>query len=172
MRGVRFKDQNFRLACLDILFAQGRFAEQLEEVLAVPVADDEDVPNAERLRLLNNIPITQELCDSIIDFAPDGGDDVYFHAFPSWGGTEDELYIRSFADLRHLRKLQELSVHAVTFESALDLSLLLQLPALEEVFTDWFYVDDRSDSQHVIDELKQRGVSLTIQGTRKASRKQ
>lgn len=163
---IQFRDANFRLACLDVLFDAGHFAAELEEVLAIPVPDDEYTPNVRRMELISRIPISQEHLDSITSFAPDGGGDVYFHVLPRWSGEEDELYIKSFADLKLLRNLRSLSVYAVAEKSSLDFTHLLELKHLKQVNTDWFYVAETANCDAAVETLKNRGVTISINGSR------
>ena len=127
MNRVQFNDDNFRLACLDVLFDAGHFASELELILAIPVPEDEYIPNRVRLEALGRLPISPEHLDLITELAPDGGDDIYVHVLPRWSGEEEEVYIRSFADVKLLRNLRSLWVYAVAEEFSLDVSDLLEL---------------------------------------------
>lgn len=166
MANKEFIDENFRLACLDILLAGGHFREELAEILATPNYEDGWEVNPIRMKAFRDLLITQDLLDQITTFAPDGGDDIYFHVFPEWGGEEDELYIRSFADLTLLRNLERISVFAVADEGAFDLSNLCSLKHLKTVETHYFYVSTLCDIDATVDMLQQRGVEVTIRGKR------
>jgi hypothetical protein len=114
---------------------------------------------------LEQITITQDHLKQIENLAPDGGDDIYSLVFPNWSGTEEELYIASFADVALLKNIRYFWVNAVAKESSLELSHLLHLQHLETLDTDWFYVDEGNNPQEVIAALMDRGVSVAIAGT-------
>lgn len=165
MNSIPFQDRNFRLACLEVLLSRGYFADELAAALAIEVPANEYVPNAARLDVLQRIDITQQHLDEIESLAPDGGDDIYFHVFPSWGGEEEELYIASFADLPLLRNLQSLAIFAVATEASLRLADVVRLPRLTSLDTDWFYISPSDNDQQHLRALADRGVSVTITGS-------
>jgi len=162
----QFNDDNFRLACLDILLDAGHFRDELAAILAIPDYEDGWEVNPNRMKAFRELSITQDLLDEITTFAPDGGDDIYFHVFPKWGGEEDELYIHSFADLMLLRNLERLWIFAVADQGAFDLSLLASLRRLKAVETDYFYVSAGCDVDATVAVLQERGVEVTIHGKR------
>lgn len=168
MTAKRFKDPNFRLACLDALLCLGKVRNELSDVLKTPFSDkysfEIDQP---RLSALNRIPIIQDDLDTITDFGPDGGDDIYTYVIPEWRGTQRELYINSFQDLRLLRKLQKIRIFACVEKGAFDLSLLAPLKHLQVVETDYFFVSPECDIDGTVRSLKERGVEVKISGQRK-----
>lgn len=163
----QFEDDNFRLACLDILLDAGYFQDELSEILDIPDNDAGWQVNPKRIEAFRQLPVTQDHLDQITSFAPDGGDDVYFHVFPNWSGEESELYIHSLRDVKNLRNLESISINAVTDEGAFDLSLLLFLENLKTVDTDFFYLSASSNIEATVTALEQRGVVITIRGQRR-----
>jgi hypothetical protein len=164
MAKLRFQDDNFRMACIDILLDRGHFEEELAEILEIPEYEDGYEVNPVRMKAFRNLPITQEHLDEITSFAPDGGDDIYFRVLPQWSGEEECLYIRNFDDLKYLRNLESIHIYSVAEQGAFDLSLLLPLQKLKAVFTDYFYLSPDCDIKATVAELKRRGVAVEIQG--------
>lgn len=160
---VKFQDDNFRLACLDILFDAGYFEEELAEILDKFADDEEYELNPKRIRAFLKLPITQDQLDEITSFGPDGGDDIYFHVYPQWSGEEEELYIQRFDDVKLLRNLESISVVSMQGH-CFDLSLLLPLKKLKEVTTDYFHITDDCDVEGTVANLESRGVKVTIVG--------
>jgi len=155
---VKFVDRSFRLACLDILHDQGHFIAELEAI-----ANSEITQNVEaRLNAMEDLAITSEMLASITEFAPDGGDDIYFVADPEWGGENEEFYISRFDDIALLPNLGSLWVNAVAEAASLDLSLLLQCNSLVRLNTDSFYVQNRSDNPDILSTLGSRGVDVKV----------
>ncbi|MCA9068354.1 MAG: hypothetical protein KDA84_05495 [Planctomycetaceae bacterium] len=159
-----FHDDNFRLACIDILLDTGYFQDELSGILAIPDSEEGWEVNPERLKAFQELPITQDHLNKITSFAPDGGDDIYFHVFPMWSGEEEEFDIRSFEDLKKLRNLESISVYAMAMEGAFDLSLLLTLQKLKEVDTDHFFLALNCDFEATVAVLEEMGVEVTIRG--------
>lgn len=151
---MQFVDRNFRLACIDVLHCQGQ----------LPGVFDRDLPDdvATRVAYLESIPLSDALLYTITDLAPDGGDDVFLFADPTWGAETEDLHIARFDDVRLLPRLESLSVHAVACEGALDLSLLLDCPSLRRVFAYRFYVAPSNRNAAMIAELTRRGVTVEI----------
>ena len=165
MTAKRFKDLGFRLACLDALFENGKLKGELSRVLKIPFTDDysEEI-NEDRLKAFNRIPLTQRLLDTITDFGPDGGDDIYPYVIEYWRGTQSELYVKSFRDLKLLTNLECIWIYAVVEKHAFDLTLLSSNGKLKEVGTDYFYLDPSIDIDEAVHDLKSRGVKVKISG--------
>lgn len=165
MPAKRFSDVGFRLACLDALFCEGKLKRDLARVLKIPhPADDVIQINKDRLKAFRQIPLTPSLLETVSDLGPDGGDDIYPYVIEHWNGTQSEVYIKSFRDLKLLPNLKRLWVYAVTERHALDLSLLAKHKKLEEVCTDYFYLSREIDVDEAVRDLKARGVSVRISG--------
>jgi hypothetical protein len=167
MSRKRFHDDNFRLACLDILLGAGHFHDELSEILKIPDFEEGWEVNPKRIKAFRQLPVTQDHLDEITSFAPDGGDDIYFHVFPKWSGGEKQLYIHSFHDVKKLRNLESIWINSVTDEGAFDLSLLLSLKKLKIVDTDYFYLSSDCDFEATVSALEQQGVAITIRGKRR-----
>ena len=158
---IVFKDPNFKLSCLDAIFNLGFHSKELEHVLAINPDFDEYEINEERYQYLSSLPINQETLDKITEFAPCGGDDIYFHVMPYWSGEEEELHIDNYADLQHLRNLEELYIHSVSSSNSLDLNCLLELKQLKKVSVDQYYVISETIDGAVM-ALENKGVIVEI----------
>jgi hypothetical protein len=165
MTAKRFKDLGFRLACIDALLVEGKLKRELARILKIPARDDysEDV-NPARLRAFRQIPLTQARLDRIKEFAPDGGDDIYSYVMEYWRGTQDELYVKSFRDIKLLTNLESLWAHAVVEKHSLDLTLLKANKKLKEVDTEYFILSTDIDIDEAVYDLESRGVSVNISG--------
>ncbi len=139
---IKFQDDNFKLACLDALFLNGLFKEELQELLSINPLFDEYGINELRMNYLLSIDISQEDLNTIKSFAPDGGDDIYTYVFPWWSGEEDELYLRDFRDIALLQNLEFLSINAITIEHSFNLMDIVSLPNLKKIDTNKFYVNN------------------------------
>jgi hypothetical protein len=161
----RFRDLGFRLACIDALLGMGSLKRELARTLAIPERDDDppDV-NPSRLKAFKQLPLTQSQLDKIKHLAPDGGDAIYRYVMETWGGTQHELYVKSFQDVKLLTNLELLWVHAVVEQHALDLTLLKANRKLKEVNTDYFFLSPEIDIEKAVNDLKSRGVSIRISG--------
>lgn len=143
----------------------GKLKRELNAVLKIPHAEDySETVNQDRLKAFNRIPLTQSRLDTIKSFAPDGGDDIYPYVMEYWRGTQDELYVKGFRDLKLLTNLEHLWVHAVVERRALDLTLLSHNKKLKELDTDYFYLARGVDIDKQIHDLKARGVTVKISG--------
>ena len=165
MTAKRLKDVGFRLACIDALLVMGKRKRELAAVLKIPHPDDySETVNVERLKAFGRIPLTQPRLDAITSFAPDGGDDIYPYVMEYWRGTQEELYIKGYRDLKLLANLEHLWVHAVVERRVLDLTLLSHNKKLKEVDTDYFYLSRDIDIDEQVHDLKARGVTVKISG--------
>jgi len=153
---MHFSDPNFRLACLDILRDQGLLRNEIDQLAIEPI------PASQRLESLAQLTITPAMLSGVTDFAPDGGDDIYFIADPEWNGEDDSLYISRFDDIALLPNLRSLYVQAVTKPNALELSWLLSIDTLENVDINKFYLADNANNVEIVSELTSNGVSVSI----------
>ena len=165
MTARRFKDLGFRLACIEALIDNGKLKRDLARVLKIPFPEDYSVQiNPLRLKAFNRIPLTQTLLDTIKDFGPDGGDDIYRYVIKYWSGTQSELYVKSFRDLKLLPNLERICIQAVVDKHTFDLTLLRTNKKLKEVDIDYFYLSKDIDIDEAVHDLKSRGVSVKISG--------
>ena len=154
MSSTTFLDLGFRLACIDAFHVEGLLPDVFD--------DDEEADFEARLAMLDTVELTDEMLSKITRLAPDGGDDVYLFLDPEWGAENRDLYISRFDDLVHLTGLKSLSVHSVTAEEALDLSLLLKCEQLQRVKADSYYVKQSDENAAIIAELTSRGVEIKL----------
>ena len=151
---MQFVDRNFRLACIDAVHCAGHLPHVFVQMDSPEFSD--------RLASLEAVVLTERLLSVITEVAPDGGDDVYLFANPVWGAENDDLYISRFDDILLLPNLESLSVHAVTNEGALDLSLLLECDLLRRLSADSFYVRPSDKNGEIVARLEARGVHVHI----------
>ncbi|MCJ8330083.1 MAG: hypothetical protein HRT89_12420 [Lentisphaeria bacterium] len=160
---IEFKDPNFKMACLDILFDEGLFSDELADILEKnPESEfDEYEVNPKRLECFLDLPVTQEHLDLITSFAPDGGDDIYSYLMPAWSGEEEELELNSLEDLQYLRNLEKLFIYAVVKEKCLDLKSCLGLEKLQKIKIYKFYFIEES-WETSLQELKNKNIEIEI----------
>ena len=152
---MQFADRNFKLACIDALFIAGHIPDPYTEF------DDQDSVD-DRIERLSRFSLTPQLLSQIDILAPDGGDDLYLNVDPGIAAENEDLYISNFRDLKLLPSLSSLSVHAVTRQNALDLSILLECRNLKKLSAYRFYVLDSPRSDSIIIELQARGVVVDV----------
>ena len=132
---IIFKDFNFKLQVIDHFIGKNIFDQALAALKEKYWDREEDFshqPIPEIQKFFEDLEISQEMCASITDFCPDGGDDIYGIMVANWDGEDEIFDIQSLEDMKYLSNLEGFAPSAM-ISSDLDLSPLLECEKLEKI---------------------------------------